>query len=202
MAGPSRPMTRPVSHPEIGSLMVIGLSKHGHMRYDVRRVRADEWPQYRELRLEALKDSPLAFVEQYDDVVARPEQFWRDRVERSASGEASCTFVAVVGSRFVGKASCFVETDVADHVSAHVVGVYVSPEMRGTGLAEPLLGATIRWAHEDARADRIRLFVMETNLRAIAFYQRLGFIPTGATMPYPPDPTRTEIELKCHRRSA
>jgi hypothetical protein len=29
----------------------------------------------------------------------------------------------------------------------------------------------------------------------MAFYRRLGFAATGATMPYPPDPAYTEYEM-------
>lgn len=166
------------------------------MEFEVRRVVAGDWQAYRELRLEALKDSPLAFVEQYDDAAARPDQFWRERVEGAADGATSCTFVADAGGRLVGKAGCFVETEGTGAVAAHVVGVYVTPPYRGTGAAESLLSATVAWAHTRAGATRVRLFVMETNERATAFYRRIGFVLTGGTMRYPPDPSYTEFEME------
>src|SRR5205814_2314432 len=83
---------------------------------------------YRALRLEALKDSPLAFVEQYDEAVAKPDGFWRERVGNASAGTASCTYVAVAGDRLVGKASCFLEPE----RTAHVVGVYVTPRRRAS----------------------------------------------------------------------
>ncbi len=162
----------------------------------MRRIGTEEWREYRELRLEGLKDSPLAFVEQYDDAQQRPDQFWRDRVARGAAGNTSCTFVTVSSDQFVGMASCFVEPEFTDHISAHVVGVYVTPQFRGNGSAMALVSAVIRWALDDARADRIRLFVMETNERATAFYRSIGFSPTGTTMAYPPDPSFTEYEME------
>jgi ribosomal protein S18 acetylase RimI-like enzyme len=133
------------------------------MRQEVRRVRAGEWRQYRELRLEALKDSPLAFVEQYEDALARADQFWRDRVDRGAAGQTSSTFVAVRAGRFV---------------------------------AEAVMGAVLRWAREEVHADRIRLFVMESNTLAGAFYRRIGFVPTGVEVAYPPNPAFSEHELE------
>jgi ribosomal protein S18 acetylase RimI-like enzyme len=166
------------------------------MDFEVRRIRASEWRQYRRLRLEALKDSPLAFVEQYEESSERPDEFWRDRVEGGASGDASSTFVAVHAGRFIGKATCLVEAEITEYVSAHIVGVYVTPEWRGQGVAEELVTAAIRWAREAPRADRIRLYVMETNDRAVAFYRRIGFVPTGATMAYPPNPAYTEHEME------
>jgi ribosomal protein S18 acetylase RimI-like enzyme len=174
------------------------LREHVLMDHELRRIRADEWRQYRELRLEALKDSPLAFVEQYEESLAQPDRFWQDRVERSATGGASGTFVAVHAGRFIAKASCFVEAEVTEYVSAHIVGVYVTPQFRGQAVAEALVNAVIRWAQEEACADRIRLFVMQSNDRAAAFYRRIGFVPTGATMAYPPNPTYTEHEMEYH----
>jgi ribosomal protein S18 acetylase RimI-like enzyme len=166
------------------------------MGNDVRSIRASEWRQYRELRLEALKDSPLAFVEQYEESLAQPDRFWQDRVERSAAGEASSMFVAERDGRFIGKASCFLEEEITEYVSAHIVGVYVTARFRGQGVAEAVVTGVIQWAKQERRADRIRLFVMETNDRAAAFYRRIGFVPTGATMAYPPDPAYTEHEME------
>jgi ribosomal protein S18 acetylase RimI-like enzyme len=173
----------------------------GAVDVEVRRIRAGEWRQYRRLRLEALKDSPLAFVEQYDDMLTRPDRFWQERVERSATDADSMMVVAVDNGRFVGKAGCFIEPEVVDRVSAYVVGVYVSPSHRGSDVARSLLESVTGWARRDCGADRIRLFVMDTNDRAVAFYRRLGFVPTGDTMPYPPDPSLTEMEMELRDRA-
>jgi ribosomal protein S18 acetylase RimI-like enzyme len=166
------------------------------MEKEVRKIRAGEWREYRELRLEALKDSPLAFVEQYDDALGRADQFWQDRVDRSATGLASSTFVAVRAGKFIGMASCFVEPEITEYVSAHVVGVYVTPRLRGQGVAEAVMAAVLGWAREELQAARIRLFVMESNARAAAFYRRIGFVPTGVEAAYPPNPAYTEYELE------
>jgi GNAT superfamily N-acetyltransferase len=182
--------------PEIGRSRDDHLPQYVVVNLEVRRIRADEWRQYRHLRLEALKDSPLAFVEQYDDSLIRPRQFWQDRVARAAAGHASGIFVAVHGGRFIGTAGCFVEPEVTAYVSAHVVGVYVTPSWRGRGVAERLMAAILGWAREEAGATRVRLFVMATNDRAVALYRRVGFVPTGATMAYPPNPAMIEHEME------
>lgn len=166
------------------------------MDREVRRIRAGEWRQYRELRLEALKDAPFAFEEQYAESVAQADRFWQGRVERGAAGAEAGLFVVARGARFVAKATCFVESDVADRVSAQVVGVYVTPPERGRGVAEELMTAVIRWARAEPGADRIRLFIVETNARAAAFYRRIGFAATGVTVAYPPDPAYAELEME------
>lgn len=165
---------------------------------EVRRIRPDEWQQYRDLRLEALQDSPLAFVEQYDDSSTKGDRFWQDRVARGAAGQASSIFVAVRAGRLVGKAGCFLEAEVTECVSAQVGGVYVTPRARGQGVADTLMAEVLRWAREEAGAATVRLFVMATNNRATAFYRRIGFVPTGTTIAYPPNPAFTEHEMEYH----
>ena len=168
------------------------------MTYLVRRIRADDWPELRRLRLEALKDTPLAFVEQYDEAAGLSDQRWRERARGASSGRARATFVATTSQaddggpaeRLVGMAGVFYESEIRDHVSAMLVGVYVTPAYRGReqGTATALTTAAVDWAHAEVRPDRIRLFVLDLNDRAKAFYRRSGFIETGVTMRYPPDP--------------
>jgi len=166
------------------------------VEFVVRRIEADEWEPFRRLRLEALKDSPLAFVEQYEESLAEPEEFWRNRVHLSATDDDRTTVVAVHDGRFIGKASCFVDPQVTDARAGHLFGVYVTPAARGTGVAESVVEAALRWAYEEAGVDRVRLFVTEINERAAAFYRRLGFERTGHTMAYPPEPTYLEHEMQ------
>ena len=76
-----------------------------------------------------------------------------------------------------------------------LVGVYVAPGHRGrdAGVADALLDAVERWAA--GHGTTLRLHVHEDNPRALAFYERRGFVRTGHTEPYGLDPTRSEIEM-------
>ncbi len=168
----------------------------GVMDFDVRRIGADEWQEFRRLRLEALRSEPLAFVEQHDVSAAEPDDFWQTRVRRGATDPTSATFVAVHAGQMVGKATGFIDDEVAEP-TVHLVGVYVTPAYRGAdiGVSQALVKAVMRWARDEAHAHQMRLFVTQANGRAEAFYRRLGFVQTGVTMAYPPDPTITEFEM-------
>jgi ribosomal protein S18 acetylase RimI-like enzyme len=64
--------------------------------------------------------------------------------------------------------------------AAEVSGLYVAPDLVGTGLGRSLLGKAV--ADLDARGfDPICVYAYEPNLRAIRFYQQAGFAPDGAT---------------------
>lgn len=178
----------------------------GEPQLAVRVVRAEEWRAVRELRLLALRDpvAGIAFLDSYEDAVAKPDAFWRERAERSSGGPPVRQFVAegqdgewggtvTVVIEEAGGRDVFGET--VARRQAHLVGVFVRPEWRGTGAVDALFEAAASWARTDAGASRLRLYVHEDNARAERFYRRFGFVPSGVTIPMKGDPTKREREL-------
>lgn len=156
----------------------------------VRRVRPEEWPLLRDVRLRALADAPTAFATTYADALARPEEFWHDRAMVGAQASTEAMYVIDAGDRFAGLAGCFID----EHGVPHVISVWVEPELRGSGVAHLLLDAVERWAR-DAGYARVTLWVNAANPRPVRFYERRGYAPTGRTLPFPNDSAMTELEL-------
>ncbi|WP_172386844.1 GNAT family N-acetyltransferase [Streptomyces sp. MNP-20] len=178
------------------------------MEHLIRPVRGDEWRQVRALRLLALRDpaAPVAFLETYEKAVAQPDEYWQDRTTNAAPGGPMRQFVAEgPDGGWAGSVTVLVEEPGAQSVlgagvevrQAHLVGVYVRPEHRGTGLTEALFGAAVEWARaaDGAGVERIRLFVHEDNERAEAFYRRFGFVRSGVSASVPGDPSALEYEM-------
>ncbi|UPZ29936.1 GNAT family N-acetyltransferase [Streptomyces sp. LRE541] len=175
--------------------------------YVIRSVRAEEWPAVKELALAALRDpvAHLAFLDTYEVAVGRPDGFWQERAAGAAAGvrERQQVVAEGPGGRWVGCVVVLVEEAGAvgalgavSHVrQGHLVGVYVRPEVRGSGLTERLFGYALRWAREDAGVERVRLFVHERNERAQGFYRKFGFVPTGESVPVPGDAGARELEF-------
>ncbi|MBB6435784.1 ribosomal protein S18 acetylase RimI-like enzyme [Streptomyces candidus] len=183
------------------------------MKHLIRRVRADEWRQVRDLRLAALQDpaAPIAFLETYEDASTRPDTFWQERAANAAQGDAVAQFVAEApDGSWDGTVSVLVEgrgsesafSDPAVMDQTHVVGVFVRPEARGAGLADALFRVGLAWssAVEEPRVQRVRLFVHERNARAQGLYRKLGFERTGVTVPMAGDRSdEREIEMAVQR---
>jgi ribosomal protein S18 acetylase RimI-like enzyme len=169
--------------------------------YEVRGFRAEEWRQLREIRLEALKDTPIGFGEWYEDAAAKPDEEWRDRAAKVAESTQSALFGAIDGDgRFVGIAGAFPKppSDESQPLEYVVYSVYVTPDHRGSqrGVASLLFDAVIAWAREVGGADIVTLSVHERNERAHAFYRRYGFVDTGETMPYILDESASLIVMR------
>ena len=153
-----------------------------------RRVRLHEWSAVRDLRLEAVgdPDAGIAFLTTAAEELARDESFWRQRTAGAALGENAAQFVADAGDRWVGTMTVLLrESGTRDHLDRHVVapradvvGVYVSPSHRGTGVLRSLLDEAAAWA-SGRGADALTLDVHVDNARAQSAYRKAGFAPTG-----------------------
>ncbi|MGK5631525.1 GNAT family N-acetyltransferase [Streptomyces sp. URMC 123] len=67
------------------------------MSYEIRTVGAEEWAELKALRLTALRDpvARVAFIESYDNVHGRADEFWQARAVPLAEGGGATSLVAV-----------------------------------------------------------------------------------------------------------
>ncbi|WP_392872693.1 GNAT family N-acetyltransferase [Streptomyces sp. LN499] len=164
------------------------------MDYTLHRVRADDWRQCRSLRLQMLRDTPLAYLETVEEALQYPDSEWQFRSSRSAStGNIGVATVGPDGT-WVGAMNGFLP----ERGTAKLVGVWLHPGHRGPagGVAGLMLDEIVRWAREDAAASRLALLIHEDNHRAIAFYRRSRFVLSGRTEPYPLDECSSELETE------
>lgn len=159
----------------------------------VRRIRADEWRQLREVRLAALADAPSAFGSTLAEEQDKPDAHWRDRAARASLGADTVTFVADDGTRLRGLATGFRESSSDDHV--HLFSMWVDPASRRSGVGRRLVAAVCEWGR-GLGVRRVRLDVTITNLPAIRLYERCGFVATGGTAPLPHTPSLLEQEME------
>jgi GNAT superfamily N-acetyltransferase len=141
----------------------------------VRELEESDWEDYRSARLQALQDSPEAFVAAHAEESQYPEDRWRDRMRRSRRLLAEQDGVAA-GVASIGAASDGSED------RAELFGLWVRPDLRGKGVATALVKAGARVARQ--RGDSHLLYwVGSENGRAVAFASGCGFRPTGLRRP-------------------
>ncbi|HSJ37380.1 MAG TPA: GNAT family N-acetyltransferase [Planococcus sp. (in: firmicutes)] len=123
------------------------------------------------LRLEALLDSPDAFSTLYEDALNRPI----DKTRANLASEDAVTFGAYEEGRLIGNMTLTRNTVPKMNHRAFIVAVYVSPQFRGTGVANALMEQLMEYADGWEGLERLDLMVASHNLRAKNFYLRYGF---------------------------
>ena len=157
----------------------------------IRTTDERDWQAVRALRLEMLRDYPLAYGETLEHALQVDEAIWRLRAARGTTpGQTS--IVAIAGERWVGHMGGYIPDATSGPL---LVGVYVSPDHRGdaAGVSRHLLDAVEEWARQ--YGDTLRLEVHEDNPRAIRFYEKLGFTLTGRSREYELEPGGLELEM-------
>lgn len=141
----------------------------------VRSIGPEEWEQYRALRLEALRESPEAFVADYETETEYDESLWRERMKRSTR------LLAEVDGQPVGIVSVRPNDEMFDD-AAELFGLWVRPEHRSTVIAADLALAGANWAREQGKRHML-MWVGTENARMVGFASSYGFRPTEYRRP-------------------
>lgn len=143
----------------------------------VRRLGAHEADLLRDVRLQALREAPMAFGSTLAREQGYPPETWRRWAVDSAAGEGQAVFIAEPAA---GMASGVIDSD--DPALAHLYAMWVAPGARGTGVGRALVDAVVAWA-TDRGAERLTTSVTEGNAAAWALYAAAGFSDTGRREP-------------------
>lgn len=109
---------------------------------------------------------------------ARKQERGLRRMAADASGER-CILVAEREGKILGMCSAQVLISTAEGGPAAMVeDMVVFREYRGTGTGKALLDAIVSWA-EASGITRLQLLADKDNETALAFYEHIGWRPTG-----------------------
>lgn len=117
-------------------------------------------------------------------------------VELRAEIESPSAVVMVVpdGERIA--ACCIVHG--GDGSVAHFGLFAVDPGRQASGVGRRLMAAARRVAFERFAADTLQITVVSGQPALVAWYERLGFSPTGETIPFPDDPADRPLVAGLH----
>lgn len=132
-----------------------------------RRLTAADAADFRRLRLDAVRRHPDLFRYSEADELALDDAAAAERLER-----AFVVGLYVVGDLAAAGGLSIFEGSKLSHRGL-VWGMYVAPELRGTGASDAILGALFERAR--GRCGSLLLTVVEHNAPARAFYERHGF---------------------------
>jgi GNAT superfamily N-acetyltransferase len=152
----------------------------------IRLCGIDDWENLRAIRLEALADTPDAYGSTYDESVRWSDAQWKN------AASTRLYYFAERDGRVVGMIS-------GGYNDAHpgtrwLYGMYVTPSERGTGTAALLVRSIGEWARSHGVSE-VYLHVTTSVSRARAFYEKVGFRPTGESFEMERDHSLTLITM-------
>lgn len=156
----------------------------------IRRLTPDDAPEYRALRLRALREHPDAFTSDWEDANARPQAESRQRL---ASAWVPFWGAFDEGGAMVGMVGLECASRAKERHKGVVVAMYVAQEAAGHGLGRELLQALMAHAAAIGLTDLV-LTVTEGNAPAIHLYREAGFAAFGT------EPRAIVVEGRAHAK--
>ena len=138
---------------------------------EIQKLPPSRWEDYRRLRLESLKESPLAFGSAYEEEAGFGVGEWKKRMKN--------TYFAMDGEALAGMIVCSFIKEVKFRHIAEIYSFYVRRGYRGKGVGRALLGHALGLAGKNARIIKVRLYVNSQQRAAVKMYRSAGFSVVG-----------------------
>jgi len=164
------------------------------MVVQIRRLRADEWPELRRLRLQALVEAPTAFGSTLAEEQSYSDEVWRDRALGASAGCDRATFVAEINSVWIGSVTGLANQFTTANGIPLLVAMFVVASERKQGVGVNLVTTVVSWAR-GCGAGQLALWIASENPAATALYERCEFHYTGAIKPHAHAPGLIEKEM-------
>lgn len=142
---------------------------------EIVKLALSDWKEYKELRLDALKQDGEAFGDSFEESAELGDDEWKKELESSKS----FMLVAREGKLAIAMAGAYQEdSEKMKHV-AYIWGVYVKKAYRKKGVGQAIVKALIAEIAADRKIEKIDLNVSTGQLSAVRLYEKLGFEIAG-----------------------
>lgn len=139
--------------------------------YHIRQFNTDEWPLYKQLRLEALKLEPSMFRVTIPPETELSDAGWAERIN-----ETRAVFGLYHNNTLIGVTSILLLND----EEAYLGQSYIQKEYRGKGLSSLFYKIRLSWASLK-QLKRLSISHRKSNAASKAANQRFGFRYTHTT---------------------
>jgi RimJ/RimL family protein N-acetyltransferase len=147
------------------------------MNIHYRKLLPADSKQYREVRLDALKNFPENFGSSYDAESAKPKLAFEIAIEQQVAG--SFIVGAFDGDKLIGICGFAQETGPKVQHRGLIIQMYIQPAYQGQKFGPQLLQATITEAFKIPEVEQLALGVVANNVNAARIYERAGFKDFG-----------------------
>jgi ribosomal protein S18 acetylase RimI-like enzyme len=137
----------------------------------VTRLDESRWAEYRDLRLEALKNDSPAYGSSYEEELPYQEADWRRRMRS--------VLFALDDDVPVGTIVCGRNSRLKTSHICGIYGVYITKSHRGRGIGNKLMDAALAEIRKMPGVVKIELAVNPAQKAARRLYRKYGFKVTG-----------------------
>ncbi|WP_042301633.1 GNAT family N-acetyltransferase [Paraburkholderia kururiensis] len=142
----------------------------------IRLLNPNDALSFQSLRLRALTEAPTSFASSYEEEVDRSIDVIQNQL---ATRDDRGIFGALDGERLVGVAGLGRENLRKLSHKAFLWGVYVAPDMRGSGISRRLITKALDFAKSVPGVTQVNLTANAKSTAAIKVYASLGFQEFG-----------------------
>ncbi len=143
----------------------------------IRLMTTEEFDLFYAIRLAALETNPEAFLTRADEFSARPRDQLKKRYLQNTGQPDQFIAAAFDGGQIVGMAGFRRYDKESRQNRGQVWGVFITPEARGRGLGQKLMGFVLEEACRMPGLRFLELSVKKDNGAAIQLYEKIGFRP-------------------------
>jgi RimJ/RimL family protein N-acetyltransferase len=138
--------------------------------FTIRQFTPEDWQNYRDIRLEALKKHPAYFSPSRDETKFT-EADWKERL----GNKNAASFGLFSEDKVIGLTGIVREGNNPEATTAHLVSSYIREEYRRSGLSRLFFEARIKWARDQGNIRALLLEHRDDNLPSQKAHQKFGF---------------------------
>ena len=137
---------------------------------EYKKLPVERWREFKEIRLFALRKDWIAFGIAYEDEADFTEAEWKTKMKNIIFALDDDIIIGLVEYKFE------VLTKMK-HI-AYINDLYVQKEYWGMGIGRALMEKAIFLIRQNKKIEKIKLVADPIQTRAIALYEKLGFVKT------------------------
>ena len=138
---------------------------------EIKKLSANRWKEYKNLRLEALREDATAFGSSYEEERKLSEANWKKRIKNTLFALSNDELIGMIVYVFNNKRKI-------KHI-ANIFGFYVKKANRNHGIGKKLVESALSSIMKNKNVIKINLNVNPKQKAAVKLYRRFGFKVVG-----------------------
>lgn len=144
-------------------------------------IAPNRWEDYKNLWLEALKETPEAFSADFETQSHISDAVWKNRLDSVLNEEDAMMVFAKLNNKIIGMIGAYFDDNPKFQHIATIWGAYVKPEHRKQGVATRMANILFEKIAERKDIKKIKTYSITNGHLAVNVYTHFGFDIIGVS---------------------